>query len=40
MIIFPDQHGNTKEDSMSFTEAQHQEESSVYDMLARWIHRR
>ncbi len=38
MIIFPDQYGDTKEDSMSFTEAQHYEENSVYDMLSRWIH--
>ena len=37
MIIFPDQHGETKEESMTFTEAQHQEESSIYDTIARWI---
>ena len=40
MIIFPDQYGDTKEDRMSFTEAQHHEESSVYDLISRWIHRR
>ena len=40
MIIFPDQHGQQKEDTMSFTEAQHHEESSVYDTLLRWLHRR
>ncbi len=40
MIIFPDQYGDTKEDSMSFTEAQHHEESSVYDAILRWIHRK
>ena len=39
MIIFPDQHGKQKEDNMSFTEAQHHEESSIYDTLLRWIHR-
>ena len=33
MIIFPDQYGETKEDSMTFTEAQHHEESSIYDWL-------
>lgn len=33
MIIFPDQHGETKEESMTFTEAQHHEESSIYDWL-------
>ena len=37
MIIFPDQYGTQKEESMTFTAAQHQEESSVYDALARWI---
>ena len=37
MIIFPDQYGDTKEDTMTFTEAQHQEESSIYDTILRWI---
>ena len=37
MIIFPDQHGNPKEESMTFTAAQHQEESSIYDSMLRWI---
>ena len=37
MIIFPDQYGTQKEDSMTFTAAQHQEESSIYDTIARWI---
>lgn len=40
MIIFPDQYGDTKEDRMSFTEAQHHEENSVYDTLLKWIHRK
>jgi len=40
MIIFPDQYGSQKEDRMSFTEAQHQEESSVYDAILKIIHRR
>jgi len=39
MIIFPDQYGQQKEDSMSFTEAQHREESSLYDLMLRWLHR-
>ena len=39
MIIFPDQYGSQKEDRMSFTEAQHREENSIYDTLLRWIHR-
>jgi len=37
MIIFPDQYGDTKEDAMSFTEAQHHEEISIYDTLRRWF---
>ncbi len=36
MIIFPDQYGHAKEESMTFTAAQHQEESSIYDTIARW----
>ena len=40
MIIFPDQYGDQKEDRMSFTEAQHREEKSVYDAILRWIHRK
>ncbi len=38
MIIFPDQYGDTKDDRMSFTEAQHREENSIYDMISRWLH--
>ena len=38
MIIFPDQFGNTKDEHMSFTEAQHHEEKSIYDTILRWIH--
>jgi Kef-type K+ transport system membrane component KefB len=40
MIIFPDQYGAPKEDRMSFTEAQHREEDSIYDTIAQWLHRR
>ena len=40
MIIFPDQYGTPKEESMSFTEAQHHEETSLYGTILRWIHRR
>jgi hypothetical protein len=39
MIIFPDQFGVQKEERMSFTEAQHHEESSIYDWLVRKIGR-
>ena len=35
MIIFPDQFGDTKEDRMSFTEAQHHEEKSIYDFVLK-----
>ena len=38
MIIFPDQFGDQKEDRMSFTEAQHHEENSIYDSISRWLH--
>ena len=40
MIISPDQYGTPKEEGMSFTEAQHKEESSIYDTILRLIHRR
>ena len=40
MILFPDQYGTQKEDSMTFTTAQHQEESSIYDTILRWIESR
>ena len=40
MIIFPDQYGaETKDDRMSFTEAQHTEESSIYAAFLRLLHR-
>ena len=39
MIIFPDQHGTAKEESMTFTAAQHQEESSIYDYILRKLER-
>ena len=39
MIIFPDQFGDTKEDRMSFTEAQHHEEKSIYDFILRKVER-
>jgi hypothetical protein len=40
MIIFPDQYGTAKEDSMSFTEAQHREEDSIYDTILHWMHKK
>ena len=38
MILFPDQYGAQKEESMTFTAAQHQEESSIYDTINKWLH--
>jgi hypothetical protein len=41
MIIFPDQFGtDTKDENMSFTEAQHKEEKSLYYFIARLLHSR
>lgn len=40
MIVFPDQYGDQKEDRMSFTEAQHHEENSIYDTISHWIHKK
>ena len=40
MIVFPDQYGEQKEDRMSFTEAQHHEENSIYETISRWLHER
>ena len=40
MIIFPDQFGDTKEDRMSFTEAQHHEEKSIYDFVLKKLEER
>ena len=39
LIIFPDQYGDQKDDRMSFTEAQHHEESSLYDWLLKQLHK-
>lgn len=38
MIIFPDQYG--KSDLMTFTNAQHTEQSSAYDMLRKLLTRK
>ncbi|MBO6034012.1 MAG: cation:proton antiporter [Prevotella sp.] len=40
MIIFPDQYGDPKDDHMSFTEAQHHEETSLYTTISQWIHKK
>ena len=39
MILFPDQFGESKDNSMTFAEAQHQEEISIYQTVSRWINR-
>ena len=40
MIIFPDQYGDQKDERMSFTEAQHHEETSLYTIISQWIHKK
>ena len=40
MIIFPDQYGQAKDNAMSFTEAQHHEERSIYDTISQWIQKK
>ena len=37
MIIFPDQHGDTSGESLTFAEPQHQEEVSAYVAFNQWI---
>ena len=39
MIIFPDQYGDSKDLSMTFAQAQHTEEQSLYDLILGWLHR-
>jgi hypothetical protein len=39
MIVFPDQYGEAKDESMTFTSAQHQEEISIYDLILRKLER-
>ena len=36
MIVFPDQYGN-RTDSMTFSQPQHTEEQSAYDLFRQWI---
>ena len=40
MILFPDQYGDAKDETMTFAEAQHREEDSIYDAIRRWIAKR
>ena len=39
MILFPDQYGESKDNSMTFAEAQHQEETSIYQTISQWLHK-
>ena len=39
MIVFPDQYG-APDDSMTFAQAQHTEERSVYEALIEWIQKK
>ena len=36
MIVFPDQYGE-RMDSMTFSEPQHQEETSAYVSIKKWV---
>ncbi len=40
MIIFPDQHGDSYGDQLTFAEPQHQEEVSAYEAFHRWFERK
>jgi Kef-type K+ transport system membrane component KefB len=40
LIIFPDQYGQDKLESMTFAQPQHTEEVSAYDQLSDWLHRK
>ena len=37
MIIFPDQHGDSYGDQLTFAEPQHQEEISAYESFLQWF---
>ena len=39
LILFPDQYGESKDNSMTFAEAQHQEETSIYQTISQWLHK-
>ena len=40
MIIFPDQHGDSYGDQLTFAEPQHQEETSAYEAFHHWFERK
>lgn len=40
MIIFPDQHGDSSGDQLTFAEPQHQEEISAYEAFSQWIRKK
>lgn len=40
IIIFPDQHGDSSGDQLTFAEPQHQEEISAYEAFSQWIRKK
>ena len=38
LIIFPDQYGEDKTDTMTFAQPQHTEERSAYEVIHKWLH--
>ena len=40
MIIFPDQHGDSSGDQLTFAEPQHQEEISAYEAFSQWLRKK
>ena len=40
MIIFPDQHGDSSGEQLTFAEPQHQEEISAYEAFSQWLRKK
>lgn len=40
LIIFPDQYGMDKLETMTFAQPQHTEEKSAYEQVAQWLHKK
>lgn len=40
IIIFPDQHGDSSGDQLTFAEPQHQEEISAYEAFSQWLRKK
>jgi Kef-type K+ transport system membrane component KefB len=39
LIIFPDQYGSDKTDTMTFSQPQHTEDTSAYEVVREWLHK-